>query len=137
VTLTIPEIGKEVERVVLPGGTTVFLREDHSAPSVDMAMVWLGGKNIAPLDQLARYELASDLVDEGGTEALGPIALQERKEGLGMSFSVSIGATQSSASFWSLRRNFDEAFAVALDVLQKPRLDPSGSRSSKGSTSRG
>ena len=122
-TLRIPEIGKEVDRVVLPCGVTVFVREDHSAPSVDMQFVWLGGANTTPVSELAPFDLASQLLTEGGTEDLDPIALEERKERLGMSFGLYVGDTQSGASFWSLKRNFSDSFALAMDILMRPRLD--------------
>jgi predicted Zn-dependent peptidase len=122
-TLRIPEIGKDVRRVVLPSGVTVFLKEDHSAPTVDIELAWLGGSNTTPVAQLAPFVLASDLLTEGGTEKLDPIALDERKEQLGMSFDISVGGTESGASFWSLGRNFRESFDLAMDMLMRPRLD--------------
>src|SRR5262249_8307153 len=73
-TLKTPEIGKDVDRVVLPCGATVFVKEDHSAPSVDIAFSWLGGSNTTPVSDLAPFSLASDLLNEGGTEELDPIA---------------------------------------------------------------
>ena len=123
VTLQTPEIGKDVQRVELPGGITVFIKEDHSAPSVDMTFSWLGGSNTTPVESLAPFRVASDLLDEGGTESLDPTALQERRDELGMSFSIGIGSTESWASFWSLTRTFDESFDLALEIMIKPRLD--------------
>ena len=64
----------------LGGGITVFIKEDHSAPSIDLSFRWLGGSNSTPVEDLAPFRLAGDLLDEGGTEELDPIALQERKE---------------------------------------------------------
>jgi len=124
VKLTVPEIGKDVERVVLPSGVTVFIKEDHLAPSVDMAFSWKGGANTTPVENLAPFELADQLLTEGGTEALDPIALQQHVDELGMRFSIRTGDTSSSASFWSLARNFDQSFGLAMDMLMKPRLDP-------------
>jgi predicted Zn-dependent peptidase len=51
------------------------------------------------------------------------MALQEREEQLGMSFDLYLGSTQSGASFWSLKRNLGESFALAMDILMRPRLD--------------
>ncbi len=131
-TLRIPEVGKDVQRVVLKSGATVFLKEDHAAPTVDIAFAWLGGSNTTPVAQLAPFMLASDLLTEGGTETLDPIALDARKEQLGMSFDLSVGDTQSGATFWSLERNFRESFALAMDVLMRPRLDPERLETLKG-----
>jgi predicted Zn-dependent peptidase len=123
ITLRVPEIGRDVQRVVLPSGITVFIKEDRSAPTVDMSFAWLGGSNTTPVEELAAYELASRLLEEGGTEALTPEALDARRDALGMDFSIGIGATQSGAGFWSLSRNFDESFDLALEILQRPRFD--------------
>jgi predicted Zn-dependent peptidase len=124
VDLHIPEIGKEVQRVELPSGITLFIKEDHSAPSIEMSFGWLGGSNTAPVEDLAPFELASQLLDEGGTEKLSPTELQARKDELGMSFSVGVGSTLGSAYFWSLKRNFEKSFDLALEILMHPRLDP-------------
>jgi zinc protease len=122
-TLKMPEVGKDVQRVVLPCGATVFVKQDRSAPSVELDFVWLGGSNTTPVSALAPFELAAELLDEGGTETLDPSALEERKEQLGMSFGFYLGQTESGAYFWSLKRNFSESFALAMDMLMRPRLD--------------
>jgi zinc protease len=121
--LNIPEIGKDVDRVVLESGVTVFIKEDHSAPSVEMRFVWLGGSNTTPLQELAPFAVASQLFDEGGTETLDPMALQEKKEQLGLSLHLWFGETQSGAWFWSLKRNFADSFGLTMDMVMRPRFD--------------
>lgn len=122
-TVAIPEIGKDVERVVLSSGITVFLREDHELPVVRMQCAWLGGSNSTEVDDLAPFELASRLLLEGGTEALSPAEVEVRRDELGMSFDLSIGGTESRANLWSLARSFEESFGLAADLLRRPRLD--------------
>jgi predicted Zn-dependent peptidase len=132
VELKVPEIGKDVDRLELESGITVFIKEDHSAPSIDMSFSWLGGSNSMPVEELAPFELASDLLSEGGTESLDPLALEERLDALGMRFNLYLGSTQGGAQFWSLSRNFDDAFALAMEILQKPRLDEDRLETLKG-----
>jgi zinc protease len=132
VELKVPEIGKDVDRLELDSGITVFIKEDHSAPSVDMSFSWLGGSNTTPVEELAPFELASDLLTEGGTESLEPLALEERLDALGMRFSLYVGETQSGGYFWSLSRKFDDAFALAMEMLKKPRLDEQRLETLKG-----
>lgn len=122
-TLQIPEIGKDVDRVVLESGVTVFIKEDHSAPSVELRFTWLGGSNTTPVAQLAPFAVASRLLNEGGTDALDPMAFQEKKEQLGLTLNLWVGDTQSEAWFWSLKRNFSESFGLAMDVVMRPRFD--------------
>jgi predicted Zn-dependent peptidase len=132
IRLKIPQIGKDVDRVLLPSGVTVFIKEDHTAPSVSMKFSWIGGFNSVPVEDLAPFELAGDLLNEGGTESLDPIVLTERKEALGMRFSIQLGNTSSRASFWSLKRNFKEAFDLATDVIMGPRFDEERLKTLKG-----
>jgi len=132
VTLNVPEIGKDVQRVELPGGVTVFVKEDHSAPSVEMTWRWLGGSNTTPVEELAPFELASRLLDEGGTESLTPAELEARKDELGMSFSLWVGETEGGAGFWSLARNFEVSFDLALDAVIRPRFDAERLETLKG-----
>jgi predicted Zn-dependent peptidase len=117
------EIGKEVRRVELDSGITVFIKEDHSAPSIDLSFRWLGGRNTEPLDEIVRYWFAGDLIGQGGTKELTPAEVEERKDRLGMTFSVGSGSTLCWARFWSLARNFDESLDLALDILMHPRFD--------------
>ncbi len=132
VSLTVPEIGGDVDRIVLDSGITVFIKEDQSAPSIDMAFSWTGGSNTTALDGLAAFDIADQLLSEGGTSELDPIRLQEVKDELGLRFSIRLGATQSAATFWSLSRNFDQTFALALAMLKTPRLDPTRLETIKG-----
>lgn len=132
VQLRVPEIGKDVRRVELDSGITVFVKEDHSAPSVEMGFAWLGGSNTTAVEELAPFRLASSLLDEGGTASLSPAELQARKDELGMSFGIWVGSTTAGASFWSLKRNFSDSFDLALEVLTKPRFDEGRLETLKG-----
>ena len=132
ISLHVPEIGKEVQRVELESGITLFVKEDHSAPTIEMSLAWLGGSNTTPVERLAPFQLASSLLDEGGTKRLSPSELQTRRDELGMSFGVWIGSTTSGARFWSLRRNFEESFDLALEILMRPRLDAERLETLKG-----
>jgi zinc protease len=132
IDLHVPEVGKEVQRIELKGGITVFVKEDHSAPSVDISFSWLGGSNTTPVEELAPFELASGLLNEGGTTSLTPSELQARKDELGMRFGLWIGSTQSGGRFWSLKRNFEESFDLAMEILTHPRLDSERLQTLKG-----
>ncbi len=123
VKIAVPVVGRDVERVELPCGVTVYIAEDHTLPSVSMDLRFLGGSNSLPVETLAAFGLARDLLSQGGTASLSPRELEERIDELGMSFSLWMGETECGARFWSLSENFDEAFALATEILQQPRLD--------------
>lgn len=40
-----------------------------------------------------------------------------------MDFGMWIGSTSCGAQFWSLKRNFDESFDLAIEMMTKPRFD--------------
>jgi predicted Zn-dependent peptidase len=124
VEIDVPEVGRDVERVVLPSGITVFVKEDHTAPAITLAFTFLGGSNTTPVEELAPFAVAGDLLTQGGTADLDPQALEDRLDELGMNFNWWIGDTQSGGRFWSLSRNFDESFDLAVAMLRQPRLDP-------------
>jgi predicted Zn-dependent peptidase len=124
VDIEVPEVGRDVERVVLPSGITVFVKEDHTAPAITLAFTFLGGANTTPIEELAPFAVAGDLLTQGGTADLDPLALEDRLDELGMSFNWWIGDAQSSGRFWSLSRNFEESFDLAVAMLTQPRLDP-------------
>ncbi|MGC3959901.1 MAG: insulinase family protein [Verrucomicrobiota bacterium] len=117
-----PTVGKEIERIVLPSGITLFLQEDHSKPAVSLHFAWRGGVNSAPLKDLAAYQVASSLLSHGGTTRLSAAALQERERELGMRFDISLGETLSEAKFFAPAQSFAAAYDVALDVLKSPRI---------------
>jgi predicted Zn-dependent peptidase len=123
VTWRTPQVGVDVRREVLPCGAVVFLKEDHSTPVVQVRMTWKGGSNTYPVEKLGVFEVAGDLLTQGGTESLLPDELEERKEDLGMQLSVSMGATESNATLWALSRNVGLALDLAFDVVTNPRLD--------------
>lgn len=123
VQIQAPEIGRDVERVELPSGITVFIKEKRDVPVVRMDLTFLGGTGTLPVEDLAPTALGSDLLNEGGTASLTPHELEVRRDELGLSFSLYMGGTQSGGSFWSLSRNFDESFDLAVDILTQPRFD--------------
>ncbi len=128
----LPQIGKEVERVVLPSGVTVLIKADHTSPVVNLSFVWLGGTNSLPVKQLAPFEIADSLLTEGGTQSLTAKELQERREALGMNFSMYTSGTTCGASFSSLKRTFNDSWELAMEMLKKPRLDEARLQTIKG-----
>lgn len=119
----VPQLGKEIERVVLPSGVVVYIKEDHSAPVIDISFQWVGGSNSLPVEKLPPFELGSDLLSEGGTATLSPEAFQERKEQLGMTMYLYMGSTGSGGSLRSLKRTFESSWKLAMEAIQQPRLD--------------
>ncbi len=124
IEISIPEVGRDIERTTLPCGMTVYITEDPSLPAVSMSIRFLSGSNSLPVEKLAAFDLAQDLLNEGGTASLTPRELEERIDELGMSFRLWMGSTECGASFWSLSENFSEALALATEMVQQPRLDP-------------
>jgi predicted Zn-dependent peptidase len=117
-----PQVGKEVQRIVLPSGITLFLLEDQTRPQVTLDFVWLGGINSAPIRDLDAYQLGAGILSSAGTETRSPEELSERKRELGMSFVFSFGSTTSEAALFSPAQTFDASYDLAMEILMRPRL---------------
>jgi predicted Zn-dependent peptidase len=117
-----PVLGKDVERLVLPSGITLFLQEDHTRPTVSLRLAWRGGVNTAQLGELPAYHLASGLLSSGGTTSLSRQELAEQQSELGMSFRLELGETLCQARLSAPAQNLAQAVDLAADVLLHPRL---------------
>lgn len=123
VSISIPELGDDIQRVELPSGLTVYIKEDHDLPAISMDFRFLGGSNNLPVEKLAAYDLAGRLLQEGGTRALTPREVEERRDELGVSLSLWMGETECGGRLWSLNETFPEALDLTVQMLQQPRFD--------------
>jgi len=123
VSISIPELGDDIERVELDSGLTVYIKEDHDLPAINMDFRFLGGSNSLPVEKLAAYNLAAQLLRQGGTQDLTPREVEERIDDLGVNLNVWMGDTECGGSLWSLSETFPEAFDLMIQILQQPRLD--------------
>jgi zinc protease len=118
-----PPVASEY-RHELPGGVAVYLAPSAELPLIDVTFTFRGGRYLEPPDQAGLGEALGRLIRRGGTTTLSPASLDERLDFLAAEVRSFVGPEQSGASINCLRRNFDEAFALFLDMLQHPGFDP-------------
>jgi zinc protease len=69
---SIPTVGKEIEKVELPSGTVLYLKENHNLPLIEISIFIKGGiAYLAPGDKLIPDLLLSSML-KGGTKSFEP-----------------------------------------------------------------
>jgi zinc protease len=124
-----PAVGGEtasadvVRRLVLPRGTVLFLKEDHRLPLVRVEALLREGMAYESRDELAIADLTISQMRDGGTEAHGAQALDDRLAFLAARLSIHAGEEAASASLDVLSKDFDEGLALFFEVLATPAFD--------------
>jgi zinc protease len=116
----IPQIGKEVQRVVLKNGLTVFLLPNHELPIVEAYVLIRTGEIYESTEQMAIPGLTGTLLREGGTKTMSPDSLNALLEYMAASIETGIGLESGTASLSVLAKDTDLGFKVLADILMNP-----------------
>lgn len=131
-TLTIPEVGREVERRVLPNGMVLFVMEDRTLPTLDISAVIRAGTIYEAPAEVALAQFAGGLLRTGGTASLKPDALNEELEFMAASIETGIGTESGSASLSALAKDADRALELFAEILMRPAFDPEQVEAARG-----
>jgi predicted Zn-dependent peptidase len=108
-------------RFVLSNGIEVAAVRREVAPLVAVNVMFRSGSDAdGPLSGLG--SATADMLDEGAG-ARGPLQMAEDLEQLGADLWLGCGRDGSQLSLQVPRRTFEDALALAADVLLRPRLD--------------
>jgi predicted Zn-dependent peptidase len=118
-----PEVGKGIERHVLPNGLVVYLAEDHRLPLIRLEMLFRGGDYYESEGGWGVTGTMGQQMRQGGTASLTPDELDDKLAFLAAEVSTSFGDETGSASLDVLVKNFEPALALFADVVLKPRFD--------------
>jgi len=117
---SVPEIGKEVQKITLPSGMTLYLYPEHTLPIFNVqAMVRTGGI-YEPAEELGITQLCGTVMRTGGTKTLMPDSLNAELEYMAGSVETSIGTEQGGASLNVLSKDMDRGLQIFADVLMNP-----------------
>ncbi len=119
-----PELGKEIDRRVLPSGTVLFLKEDHRLPLVRVEALLRGGEAYETAAQEGLTNFTTSQMRDGGTLIHPAQILDDRLSMLAARLSVSSGDETLSASLDTLSKHLDETLLLFFEVLTKPAFDP-------------
>ncbi len=130
--VTIPRVGREVERQVLPNGLVLYVAEDRTLPLVEVYAVVRAGSLTEPSDRPGVAQLTASELRNGGTASLAGSVLDEELEGMGASLEVSASSEAITLHLSALAKDADRTLQLFVDVLRHPAFAPGPFQTSKG-----
>ena len=117
-----PPVGAEY-RHVLSNGVPVYVVPSHEFPLISLSFTFKGGEYLLDQDQVGLNGALGGQMRRGGTTSVKPDDLDEQLDFLAANVSTSVGGEVSGASIDCLKANFDEAFALFMDIVRNPGFD--------------
>lgn len=130
--VTIPRVGREVERRVLRNGIVLYLAEDRSLPVLDAYALFRAGSLYETPDRRGVARFTASQLRSGGTGRLAPEALNEELEVLGASIEASASTDAVSVSLSALAKDADQGLRLFAEVIRDPAFDPRPLQVAKG-----
>ncbi len=109
-------------RIQLKNGMVIFLQEDHEIPTIDGFVMIRGGARDVPANRTGMMGVYGQAWRTGGTRTKTGDELDEFLEACAAKVEAGGGMDSTSVSWSSLKQDFDDVFAVFLDVLQNPEF---------------
>jgi len=110
-------------RHTLPSGVAVYLAPSHEFPLIDLSLTFRGGAYLDSADKIGVAGATGAMMRRGGTKAMPPAQLDEEFDFLAANAGTGVGGTESSATLNCLASNFDQAFALFMDMVRNPGFD--------------
>ncbi len=113
-----------VERLVLPNGIRLYLKEDHELPLVQITGMLGGGAIGDPAEKTGQAELFAAVLRTGGAGAMSPDELDARLEFLAADLSVSTDSYATSLDLSLRSADLEEGLEILAAVLRRPGFEP-------------
>ncbi len=107
-------------RHALTNGVTVYLAPSHEFPLIDLTFTFKGGSYLDPPEKVGVAAAMGTMLRRGGTKTLPAEQMDEDFDYLAAVAGSSCGPTQSTVSLNCLASNFEESFALLMDMLRHP-----------------
>ena len=130
--VTVPRVGREVERRILDNGIILYLAEDPSLPVLDVHAVFRAGTLYEPDSRPGVAQLTASQLRNGGTQRLAFDALNEELEVFGASIEASVSGEAISLSLSALAKDTDRVLQIFADVIRLPAFHPDPLQTAKG-----
>ncbi len=117
---SVPELGKEVKKIVLANGLSLYLYPDRALPVFNVQAAVRTGEIYEPPDKAGLSRLCGTVMRTGGTKTLTPDSLNAELEYMAGSVETSIGTEQGSANLNVLAKDIDRGLEILADVLMNP-----------------
>jgi predicted Zn-dependent peptidase len=122
--LTIPSLGREVQRRVLPSGIVLYLASDRSLPVLNVYVVFRAGSLYEAPIKPGVAQFAASQLRAGGTVALSSEALNQELEIHGVSIESAVSSETISVTLNALAKDSDRALQLFADVIRRPAFEP-------------
>lgn len=110
------------KRVELPNGMVIFLQEDHELPIISAVARIRGGSRVEPAAKVGLVDVYGEVWRTGGTKTKTGDQLDDYLEARAAKVETDGGADSTSVSLNCLKQDFDDVFAVFVDVLRNPEF---------------
>ena len=110
-------------RTTLSDGTAVYLAPSKEFPLINLTLTFKGGGFLDPADAVGLAGMTAGMVRSGGTATVKPAELDEKFDFLAARAGVAARGSAVTASLNSLASNFDESFALFMDMVRNPGFD--------------
>jgi zinc protease len=117
-----PPSAHDYRHTIDVGGVTVpvYLAPSHEFPLIDVVFTFHGGSYLDPPDQVGLVDATAAMMRRGGTTHLAAEALDEEFDYLAANASTFARDTRCVATLNSLASNFDDSFALFMDMVRDP-----------------
>ena len=113
---------QEPKRIVLSNGMIIFLQEDHELPLIDGTMRIRGGGREVPGTKAGMMDIYGESWRTGGTKTKTGDQLDDFLEARAAKVETGAAVDSTSVGFSCLKPDFEDVFAVFLDVLRNPEF---------------
>jgi len=113
---------QQPKRIELSNGMVIFLQEDHELPLIDGTMRIRGGSKDTPPSKSGIMSVYGEAWRTGGTKSKTGDELDDFLEARAAKVETGGGVDSNNISFSCLKADFDDVFAVFVDLLQNPEF---------------
>lgn len=118
----VPPAGPDY-RHVLPNGVPVYVVPSDEFPLISVSFSFMGGEYLNDAEHVGLASTLGAMMRRGGTTDMSPEELDEQLDYLAANVSTFAGGETSGAGLDCLKSNFDQSFALFMDVVRSPGFD--------------
>jgi zinc protease len=107
-------------RIQLANGMVIFLQEDHELPLVGLTTTIRGGSRMEPPEKVGLVDMYGQVWRTGGTTKRTGDDMDDFLEARAAKLETGGGGTSTSISFNCLKQDFNDVFAMYMELLQDP-----------------
>jgi len=115
----------EVERMELPNGIRLYLKEDHELPLVEVTAMVGAGSIGDPAEKAGLGRLQAALLRTGGVAGRSPAALDDQLDRLAATLTAASGTYATTLNLSLRSADLGTGVEILADMLRRPAFDPS------------